>query len=111
MKLKEVKDMSINEEVLKNVAEKFDTIHIVIAPMISRIIFKIQDGPIQEVGDNGCQIDEIGKVWLEILRGFNKKFPCRENSLSITKIEEALMWQAKRTQNREERGVEGRNLA
>ena len=77
----------------------------------SEISIFIQNGPIQEAGQNGVQIDILGKIWLEILRGFNKKFPCRENSLTITKIEEALMWQAKRTQNREERGVEGRNVA
>ncbi len=73
----------------------------------SSISFQIQDGPIKEVGVNGCQIDELGKVWLQILEKFNKAFPCRENSLTITKIEEALMWQQKRKENREKRNVEG----
>lgn len=75
------------------------------------ITFTLQDGPIKEVGVNGVQIDSIGKVWLEILKEFNKKFPCRENSITITKIEEALMWQEKRTKDREARNVEGLNRA
>ena len=73
------------------------------------IYITIQDGPIKEAGVNGCQIEELGKVWLEILQHFNKDFPCRENSITITKIQEALMWQEKRTQDRVKRGVEGYN--
>lgn len=71
--------------------------------------FKIQNEPIKEVGVNGCQIEELGKVWLELIQHFNKDFPCRENSITITKIQEALMWQEKRTQDRIKRGVEGYN--
>ena len=103
--------MTINEEILKPIAEKMNSPFIKIEPTQSQISIIIQDGPILEVNENGAQIDEIGKIWLAILRGFNKKFPCRENSLTITKIEEALMWQAKRTQNRIARGVEGLNQA
>jgi hypothetical protein len=36
-----------------------------------------------------------------------RKFRCRENSLAITKLEEALMWLEKRTADREARKVEG----
>lgn len=78
-------------------------------PEKSTIEFKIQDGPIKEVGVNGTQIDEIGKAWLEIIRLFQFQFPCRENALTITKIEEALMWQNKRNENRIARNVEGYN--
>jgi hypothetical protein len=35
------------------------------------------------------------------------KFKCRENALTITKLEEALHWCQHRTADREERGVEG----
>jgi len=73
------------------------------------IIFEFQNGPILEYGKNGTQIDSLGKVWLELLRELNKKYPCRENSITITKIEEALMWQQKRTEDRERRGVEGKD--
>ena len=73
------------------------------------LIFRIQNEPIKEVGVNGCQIEELGKVWLKLIQHFNIKFPCRENSITITKIQEALMWQEKRTKERTERGVEGFN--
>jgi len=32
---------------------------------------------------------------------------CRENAIAITKMEEALMWLNKRSQDRQTRGVEG----
>lgn len=89
--------------------EKNNTEYLQINAKDSTILFKIQDGPIKEVGVNGCHIDELGKIWLEILQSFNKDFPCRENSITITKIEEALMWQEKRKQDREKRNVEGLN--
>ena len=41
----------------------------------------------------------------------NKKFPCRENLLAITKIEEASLWLGKRTADRIARGVEGEHKA
>ena len=34
-------------------------------------------------------------------------FACRENSIAITKLEEALLWLNKRTQDRIARNVEG----
>lgn len=37
------------------------------------------------------------------------KHPCRENSIAITKLEEALIWLDKRKKDRIERGVEGQN--
>lgn len=100
---------SLNEKVFIKVAEKMNSDYIRIDAGNSQIWLQIQDGPIKEVEENGCQIDDIGSIWLEILKGFNKQFPCRENSLSITKIEEALMWQTKRKTDRLTRGVEGYN--
>ena len=41
----------------------------------------------------------------------NGKFACRENAIAITKIEEALLWLNKRTQDREARQVEGTHVA
>jgi len=69
--------------------------------------FLIQNGPIKEVGVNGCQVDTIIETARTIIYGLNKKFPCRENSLAITKLEEALMWLNKRKVDRVDRGVEG----
>ena len=71
------------------------------------IKFTIQNGAIKENGVNGCQVDTIIETATRIIKGLNKKFPCRENSLAITKLEEALMWLEERTKDREKRNVEG----
>ena len=77
----------------------------------SRVEFQIQSGPIKEFGVNGCQMDEVIAWAKEKIEGFNQAFPCRENSVVITKLDEALMWLAKRKADREKRGVEGHNKA
>jgi hypothetical protein len=73
------------------------------------VFFKGQRGPIKEVGVNGCQIDDLITFALGTIQTFNKKFPCRENSLTITDLESALNWLERRRRNREARGVEGRD--
>ena len=75
------------------------------------ICFKIQNGPIGEVGINGCQVDTIIETALLIVQGLNKKFPCRENSITITKLEEALHRLRDRKKDRTDRGVEGKSAA
>lgn len=76
-----------------------------------KITFTIQNDPIKEVGVNGCQLDALIVMARDMIAYLNAKFPCRENSITITKLEEALMWQEARTKNREARGVEGTNQA
>lgn len=71
------------------------------------ISFTLQNGPIKEVGKNGCQVTDMITVAKHIIELLNAKFPCRENAMTITKLDEALMWQHKRTKDREKRGVEG----
>ena len=71
--------------------------------------FTIQNGPIKEVGVNGCQVDTVIEAAKVILEGLNKQFPCRENAMVITKLDEALMWSMKRKLDREKRGVEGKS--
>ena len=66
-----------------------------------------QDGTVPEVGVNGCQLQDVLEIAIERLRELNAQFPCRENSITLTKLEEAAMWQEKRTANRREQGVEG----
>lgn len=73
------------------------------------IKFTLQQGAIKENGVNGCQIDNVIYAIAEILRFFNKRFPCRENSCAITHLDEAMMWLEKRKKDREERGVEGQD--
>jgi len=73
------------------------------------ISFKIQSGPIKENGINGCQVDTLIEAAKMIIEGLNKKFPCRENAVVVTKLDEALLWLLKRKMDRERRNVEGLN--
>lgn len=75
------------------------------------IAFTIQNGPIKEVGVNGCQIDNVIEFARSFIGAMNEHFPCRENSLTLTKLDEALLWLGARKANREKRGVEGMNVA
>lgn len=72
--------------------------------------FTLQNGPVKEHGVNGCQVDTVIETAKLILEGLNKNFPCRENALAITKLDEALLWLGKRKADREKRGVEGQNV-
>ncbi len=57
---------------------------------------------------NGAFVEDVLTACLRRLEHYNDtKFRCRENSLAITHIEEALHWLHARTANREGRGVEG----
>ena len=77
-----------------------------ISDNMNAISFRVQNGPIKENGVNGCQVDTIVEAAKKIIEGLNEKFPCRENSMVITKLDEALMWSKKRTEDRTKRGVE-----
>lgn len=79
-----------------------------VAPIVS---FTIQSDPISEVGVNGCQALDILKYTKYLFDSLNEAFPCRENALTITKIEEAIHWQEARTRDRLLRQVEGQNKA
>ena len=77
-----------------------------VSPIVS---FTLQSDPIGEVGINGVQVLDILKYSKNLFESLNEAFPCRENALTITKIEEAIHWQEARTKDRERRGVEGKN--
>lgn len=74
-----------------------------------RVTFAGQRGPIKDVGVNGCQIDAMIEFARKTIEVFNSKFPCRENAIAITKLQEAELWLMQRTIGREERGVEGKD--
>jgi len=76
---------------------------------VNSLSFTIQNGPVKENGVNGCQVNEVIEAAKIIIEGLNKSFPCRENAMVITKLDEALMWLDKRTKDREARGVEGKS--
>lgn len=86
------KDFSSDED--KEGTQKFQSI----------IFYKLNpDGSYE----NGTTLEEMLRVSIERLTDLNSRFSCRENSIAIIKIQEALMWLNKRTENRKERGVEG----
>ena len=78
---------------------------------VGSLSFTIQDGPIKEVGKNGCQVEDIIAVAKHIIEQLNAKYPCRENAMMITKLDEAIMWSKKRTEDRKNRNVEGLSKA
>lgn len=80
---------------------------IAIAHNINTISFRIQKGPIKEVGVNGCQIDTLLETARHILEGFNQTVPCKENTEAIVHIGRALRCLEARREDRERREVEG----
>lgn len=73
-----------------------------------------QDGPLvdPDTGErrepNGAFVEDVIAAALGRIEFYNStEFRCRENSLAITKLEEALHWLQHRTADREARGVEG----
>jgi hypothetical protein len=113
MALKTLKDVkSINGVELKEVIwNQPKENYIEVNHTCNAITFKIQDGPIKEVGKNGCQVTDMIAVAKHIMEKLNDKFPCRDNAQTITKLDEALMWQKKRTDDRILREVEGLSKA
>jgi hypothetical protein len=77
-----------------------------IAPVVK---FTVQSDPVSAVGVNGLQAVDMLEYVKNLFKSLNDTFPCRENSITITKIEEAIFWQEARTRDRMKRGVEGQN--
>lgn len=65
------------------------------------VLFTVNDGTTNE---------EVLRVLIDHMQSLQSKFPCRENAIVITKLEESLMWLEKRTADRKARGVEGKQL-
>ena len=73
------------------------------------LAFKLQQGPIKEVGLHGCQLTDLVRVAREMLTYLNDKFPCWENKESLICLDEFLRLQDARTARREAAGTEGTN--
>lgn len=63
-----------------------------------------------ETIDNGTTNEEVLAMMIDRMKYLQAKFPCRENALVITKLEESLMWLNKRTEERKARNVEGKQI-
>lgn len=59
---------------------------------------------------DGTTNEELLEVLINRMNYLQNKFPCRENAIVITKLEESLMWLNKRTFDRIKRNVEGKQL-
>lgn len=71
-----------------------------------------QDGPLgrddERLEPNGAFVETVIAAAKQRIEYYNEtEFRCRENSMAITKLDEALLWLNKRTTDRETRGVEG----
>src|SRR3990167_2923046 len=77
-----------------------------------QFIEKVLDTDSQEPGDlrtvnDGTTNEEVLAVLIDRLNFLQAKFPCRENAIVITKLQESLFWLQYRTEQRKLRGVEG----
>lgn len=78
-----------------------------------------QSGPLgrgdERLVPNGAFVETVIAAAIQRIEYYNTaadgKFRCRENSIAITKLEEALLWLNKRTADREARQVEGTHSA
>jgi len=73
----------------------------------SLLFIKMENG---EYLNDGTTNEEVLKVLIDRMYSLNTKFPCRENSIVITNLEESLMWLEERTRKRKVQGVEGQEL-
>lgn len=74
-----------------------------------------QEGPLGRGEDrmepNGAFVETVIAAAIQRIEYYNAtRFRCRENSLAITKLEEALHWLNARTARREIEGVEGTHI-
>jgi len=65
-----------------------------------------KDAAMNTIND-GTTNEEVLAMLIDRLKFLGNKLPCRENSIAVTKCEEALLWLEKRTADRKQRGVEG----
>lgn len=75
----------------------------------SGVFFNLQEGPIEENGVNGIQIDDLIYFTRAILSRFQKSHPCDENGFAIDALNQAVFWLKKRKEERLKRKVEGTN--
>jgi len=75
------------------------------------VTLEFQMGAVKENGVNGLTTEALLAALIHRTNVLNQRFPCRENSLAITNMEQALMWLEKRTKDRQARNVEGLEAA
>lgn len=70
------------------------------------------EGQVQDLVtiSDGTTNEEVIETLLDRMNYLQSKFPCRENAIAITKLDEALLWLNKRTADRVKRNVEGKQI-
>ena len=98
-----------SENHTKIVKEDDNTYDIVkVSNNTAMVSIKFQNGATQETEINGILMEDLLHIVKDRLEGFNQgDWRCKENSMAITKIEEALLWLNKRTNDRRESGKYG----
>ena len=66
-------------------------------------------GPYITIND-GCTTEEVLKVLINRNIFLQRILPCKESEIAVDKMEEALMWLNKRTEDRLIRKVEGKHI-
>jgi hypothetical protein len=66
-------------------------------------------GTLTTISD-GTTNEDVLAMLIDRMKYLQAKFPCRENAMVITKLEESLMWLEKRTSDRIKRNVEGKQI-
>lgn len=88
-----------------------DEFPINITERMNTISFRIQNGPVKEVGVNGCQIVTLIEAARVLIEKHNEKFPSMGNISAMHHLEMAIFSQERRTKAREARRVEGTSKA
>lgn len=77
-------------------------------PEVEFASIRFQNGPVKEHGVNGVQLADVLRICLARYELLNDgPFRCRENSIVITRLQEAILWDEERTAQRTKQGVEG----
>ena len=95
-----------SENHTKIIKEDDNTYDIVkVSNSTAMVSIKFQNGATQETEINGIFMEDLLHIVKDRLEGFNQgKWRCKENSMAITNIEEALLWLNKRTADRKDSG-------
>lgn len=81
-------------------------------PTGEKTLISFQNGPINEAGVNGLTHEVLLAILADRMKAFQAgPYSCRENSIALTKIQEAQHWLLSRTRARMVRGVEGTHAA
>ena len=73
-------------------------------------VIVFQKGPVKEAGVNGCFMEDLIALCIDRLEAFQRgNFACEENAMALNSLKSALFSLDVRTNDRQERGVEGRS--